>query len=135
MHATQLHKMQALTRAARPVLRTTLPIRTFTTMTTPIRPSLSASAIRRPTSLLPSLLTPPPATTTAAAADVVSTSAISAHPAFAGAQMRFGPRNTMTGATRLVQKRRHGFLYRMRSRTGRKIILRRKTKGRRHVAW
>jgi large subunit ribosomal protein L34 len=40
----------------------------------------------------------------------------------------------MNGATRLVQKRRSGFLVRKRSRTGRKILLRRRMKGRREIA-
>lgn len=110
--------------------------RTFTTMSTPVRPSLTALPIRRPTTLLPSLFTPVATTTEGAFADVVPAGAVSAHPGLAGAmQMRCGPRNTMNGHTRLVQKRRHGFLYRMRSRTGRKILQRRKLKGRKHVAW
>jgi large subunit ribosomal protein L34 len=40
----------------------------------------------------------------------------------------------MNGHTRLVQKRRHGWLVRKRSKSGRKILLRRKIKGRRQVA-
>lgn len=66
-------------------------------------------------------------------ADVVPAAAISAHPAFAGGgagQIRCGPRNTMNGATRLVQKRRHGYLGRKRTRTGRAILKRRRQKGR-----
>lgn len=71
----------------------------------------------------------------AAGADVVAAEAVSAHPALGGAlQLRFGPRNTMNGHTRLVQKRRHGFLHRMRSKTGRRILQRRRLKGRRNVA-
>jgi large subunit ribosomal protein L34 len=156
--------MQLLTRLARPVLtRTSLPIRyvqsprlnssnsphheettltngnlcsTFTTLS-PLRPSLSSSAIGRPnaiTSFTPT--TASNAETATTPADVVPRGAISAHPALGGAsQMRCGPRNTMNGATRLVQKRRHGWLVRMRSRTGRKILQRRKLKGRRKVAW
>jgi large subunit ribosomal protein L34 len=41
----------------------------------------------------------------------------------------------MNGHTRLVQKRRSGFLVRQRSRTGRKILQRRRIKGRRNLAW
>lgn len=69
-------------------------------------------------------------------ADIVPRDAITSNPALAGAatQIRCGPRNTMNGHTRLVQKRRHGFLVRKRSRTGRKILLRRTLKGRRQVA-
>ncbi|KAJ3499189.1 hypothetical protein NLG97_g545 [Lecanicillium saksenae] len=121
--------MQALARVARPVLKgTALPIRTFTTLS-PIRPSIYANAIRRPSAL--TSFTPTPSATSAVAADVVAPSAISAHPALAGgaSQVRCGPRNTMNGATRLVQKRRHGYVSRMRSRTGRAIIRRRRQKG------
>ncbi|RDA84077.1 hypothetical protein CP532_0482 [Ophiocordyceps camponoti-leonardi (nom. inval.)] len=66
-------------------------------------------------------------------ADVVPSSAVSSHPALASQQLRFGPRNTMVRATRLVQKRRHGFLNRLRSKNGRKILARRRAKGRREL--
>ncbi|KAJ3528359.1 hypothetical protein NM208_g10233 [Fusarium decemcellulare] len=121
----------SITRLARPVL--TKPLaqspRTFTTLV-PLRPSLTPStgAIRR--TVLPSSFTP----STAASADLVPASAISAHPALGDMQIRCGPRNTMNGHTRLIQKRRHGFLYRTRSRTGRKILWRRKVKGRKNIA-
>ncbi|KAF4471908.1 ribosomal L34 mitochondrial [Fusarium albosuccineum] len=121
----------SITRLVRPVL--TKPLaqspRTFTTLV-PLRPSLTPStgAIRR--TVLPSSFTP----STAASADLVPASAISAHPALGDLQIRCGPRNTMNGHTRLIQKRRHGFLYRTRSRTGRKILWRRKVKGRKNIA-
>ncbi|UNI19624.1 hypothetical protein JDV02_005802 [Purpureocillium takamizusanense] len=128
--------MQSLTRLARPLLSKPLSsARTFTTLS-PLRPSLTP--LRRPTALTsftpaPTLATP---TTGAATADLVPAGAVSSHPALGGAlQMRFGPRNTMNGHTRLVQKRRHGFLYRMKSKTGRRILLRRRLKGRRNVGW
>ncbi|GAB0138955.1 hypothetical protein EsDP_00007174 [Epichloe bromicola] len=110
----------------RPVLLSDL---TFTTLS-PLRPSLTP--LRRPNAL--TSFTPTPAASAAEAADVVSRSAVSSHPSLCGLQMRFGPRNTMNGHTRLVQKRRHGFLHRMRSRTGRKIIWRRRLKGRKQLA-
>ncbi|OAA56396.1 Ribosomal protein L34 [Cordyceps fumosorosea ARSEF 2679] len=112
--------MQALARIARPVLTfKALPIRTFTTLS-PLRPSLS----RPPTA--PLRFTP------TGVVDVVAPGSISAHPALAGgaAQIRCGPRNTMNGATRLVQKRRHGYLGRTRTRTGRAILKRRRQKRR-----
>ncbi|ODA79133.1 hypothetical protein RJ55_04725 [Drechmeria coniospora] len=123
--------MQSLIRLARPILSNSKPLstavsRTFTTLSPP-RPSLTP--LRRPaalTSFTPASMT---------VADVVPVSAVSAHPALAGLQLRFGPRNTMNGHTRLVQKRRHGFLYRMKTKTGRRILHRRRMKGRRHVAW
>ncbi|KAH7151977.1 hypothetical protein B0J13DRAFT_522296 [Dactylonectria estremocensis] len=122
---------RSVTHLARPGLAKPLSQspRTFTTLV-PLRPSLSplTPAIRR--TALPTSFTP----STAGAADVVPVSAISAHPALGGLQIRCGPRNTMNGHTRLVQKRRHGFLYRQRSRTGRKILMRRRIKGRKNIA-
>ncbi|KAF5674190.1 ribosomal protein mitochondrial [Fusarium heterosporum] len=131
-HSNAMNAMfSSITRLARPVLAKPLAQspRTFTTLV-PLRPSLTPlnGAIRR--TALPSSFTP----STAASADIVPSSAISAHPALGDMQIRCGPRNTMNGHTRLVQKRRHGFLCRKRSKTGRKILLRRKIKGRRHIA-
>ncbi|RSL60594.1 hypothetical protein CEP54_006700 [Fusarium duplospermum] len=118
---------RSVTRLVRPVLTSPLAQspRTFTTFV-PLRPSLTPSTVRR--TVLPSSFTP------TASADLVPSTAISAHPAMGDMQIRCGPRNTMNGATRLVQKRRHGFLYRTRSRTGRKILWRRKLKGRKNIA-
>ncbi|CAH0020986.1 unnamed protein product [Clonostachys rhizophaga] len=101
-------------------------VRTFTSFT-PLRPTLQPQPAFRPnvTSFTPSV-------TESAAADVVPNSAITSNPALGS--VRFGPRNTMNGHTRLVQKRRHGFLARKRSRTGRKILQRRRNKGRRQLA-
>ncbi|CAK7204077.1 hypothetical protein SEUCBS139899_006828 [Sporothrix eucalyptigena] len=71
-----------------------------------------------------------------ASADVVAPSSISRHPALAGlaSQIRCGPRPTMAGATRLVQKRRHGFLSRVRTKAGRKLLARRRLKGRKRLS-
>ncbi|KAK0752552.1 hypothetical protein B0T18DRAFT_486847 [Schizothecium vesticola] len=98
----------------------------------------------RPTTLLhPGIFrAPTTATTTKTAAggsevvDVVPKTSITAHPALAGvgAQMRCGPRPTMSGATRLVQKRRHGFLSRIRTRNGRNTLKRRIGKGRKRLS-
>ncbi|KAK5993957.1 hypothetical protein PT974_07395 [Cladobotryum mycophilum] len=122
-----------LTQLARPLLAkqtTSMLPRAFTTLS-PLRPTLSSTFRPNLTNF-----TPTPTSTSSAVADLVPRGAISAHPALAGAsQMRCGPRNTMNGHTRLVQKRRHGWLKRMRSKTGRRILERRKLKGRRHVAW
>ncbi|PFH61006.1 hypothetical protein XA68_18424 [Ophiocordyceps unilateralis] len=65
---------------------------------------------------------------------VVPSNAVSSHPALAGLQLRFGPRNTMVRATRLVQKRRHGYLTRLRTKNGRKILARRRAKGRKELS-
>ncbi|KAG6041145.1 hypothetical protein E4U41_005869 [Claviceps citrina] len=124
--------MQALARSTRPLLANLLkhPSRTFTTLS-PIRPSLTP--LRPANALLPAFA-PPSGCVAAETADLVPRGAVSSHPALAALQVRFGPRNTMNGHTRLVQKRRHGFLCRMRSRTGRKIIWRRRLKGRTQLA-
>ncbi|KJZ74991.1 hypothetical protein HIM_05477 [Hirsutella minnesotensis 3608] len=135
--------MQLLaTRLARPVLSgsiyssvlSAVP-RTFTTLSplrpalTPLRQQLGASPFAPsssnfvPTSSSLDVGLP--------ASDLGPSCEISSHPALAGMQLRFAPRNTMNGHTRLVQKRRLGFLSRQRSRTGRKIIMRRRMKGRR----
>ncbi|KAF3358328.1 hypothetical protein VdG1_05404 [Verticillium dahliae VDG1] len=62
------------------------------------------------------------------AADLVPRSSITAHPALS--QIRCGPRNTMNGNSRLIQKRRHGYVSRMKTKDGRKIVRRRRIKGR-----
>ncbi|KAI1430457.1 hypothetical protein GGR50DRAFT_690440 [Xylaria sp. CBS 124048] len=63
--------------------------------------------------------------------DIVPKSAITTHPALAGPQqIRCGPRPTMATSSRLVRKRRHGFLSRLRTRNGRKTLQRRKDKKR-----
>ncbi|KAM4066462.1 ribosomal protein [Hirsutella rhossiliensis] len=132
--------MQLLTtRLARPLLSKPLssPSRTFSTLS-PLRPALSPFRQRAGTSpfvLANTGFAPTPAAAAAAPSDIVPSSAVSSHPALSGLQLRFGPRNTMNGHTRLIQKRRHGFLHRMRSKTGRRILLRRKLKGRRQLGW
>ena len=50
---------------------------------------------------------------------------ISAHPGFAGIQIRCGPRDTYN-PSHIVRKRRHGFLSRLRTKKGRKMIMRRR---------
>ncbi|KAK3684978.1 hypothetical protein B0T22DRAFT_481981 [Podospora appendiculata] len=86
-----------------------------------------------------------PATTTSAAADAALSgeafdlapkTSVSAHPAFAGvgSQVRFAPRPTMANASRLIQKRRHGFLSRIRTKKGRNTLTRRSTKGRKRLS-
>lgn len=71
-------------------------------------------------------------------ADVVPRTAITSHPALAGAgsQIRCGPRRhmNMNRPSRLIRMRRHGFLSRIRTKTGRKMLQRRKTKGRKMLS-
>ncbi|KAK0728135.1 hypothetical protein B0T26DRAFT_696953 [Lasiosphaeria miniovina] len=73
-------------------------------------------------------------TSASALADVVPKSSISAHPALAATQIRCGPRATMSGHSRLIQKRRHGFLSRIRTKKGRKLLARRRDKGRKRLS-
>lgn len=127
-----LHPRSYITSASLQVCKPANITRSFTTLS-PLRPSLTPLRRPGPFTAVPSTA-PTTATTDGTVADLVSQSAVSSHPALAGQGLRFGPRNTMNGHTRLVQKRRHGFLYRMRSRTGRKILLRRRIKGRKQLA-
>jgi large subunit ribosomal protein L34 len=59
---------------------------------------------------------------------------MTSHPAALAQQVRWGPRNRMQRATRLKRKRKFGFLARLKSKTGRKILLRRRLKGRLRLA-
>ncbi|KAF1942717.1 hypothetical protein EJ02DRAFT_433761 [Clathrospora elynae] len=54
---------------------------------------------------------------------------ISAHPGLGSMQIRCGPRDTYN-PSHIVRKRRHGFLSRIRTKKGRKLIMRRLKKGR-----
>jgi large subunit ribosomal protein L34 len=70
-----------------------------------------------------------------AAVDLASKATeISAHPALAAMQIRCAPRNTMNVTSRLIRKRRHGFLSRIRTKKGRKLLLARRQKGRLRLA-
>ncbi|KAK8034520.1 ribosomal protein L34 [Apiospora rasikravindrae] len=93
---------------------------------------------RRPSSAPRNRRAPPvptaaaPSTTGESILDIVPKTAISASPIFGGVQIRCGPRPTMATSSRLIRKRRHGFLSRIRSRNGRRTLQRRKSKSR-HV--
>lgn len=149
---SRLFAQSALRAAVRDVARQQ-PAMTRSFSSLPIlRPGISAPPsifARRPAAglLMPSAFTPT-ATTTAAAdavggaaagmADVVPRTAVTSHPALAGvgSQIRCGPRRymNMNRPSRLIRMRRHGFLSRIRTKTGRKMLQRRKTKGRKMLS-
>ncbi|KAI1154310.1 hypothetical protein F4825DRAFT_412166 [Nemania diffusa] len=135
----------ALSRACKSVTAATQTLATTTRAFSSIphlRPSILASngTVFRPCNSGNTLLSRLPPTTTLTAGvtgtlegvlDIVPRSAITAHPALAGPQqVRCGPRPTMATTSRLVRKRRHGFLSRLRTRNGRKTLQRRREKKR-----
>ncbi|KAH6636965.1 hypothetical protein F5144DRAFT_569275 [Chaetomium tenue] len=101
------------------------------TLTTPSPLFRAANAQRFTPTTMPETTT----TTTGEVADVLAKTAVTAHPALAGcaSQIRCGPRPNMSGASRLIQKRRHGFLNRLRCKGGQKMISRRRAKGRKKL--
>lgn len=103
--------------------------------------NMSLLNARRPMlSSTPSTLAAPGAPSTAAATTTTTSSEtldimakISASPAFAGVQIRCGPRDTYN-PSHIVRKRRHGFLSRLRTKKGRKLLMRRLVKGRTNLS-
>ncbi|KAG6356589.1 hypothetical protein INS49_014462 [Diaporthe citri] len=146
---SRLFAQSALRAAVRDVARQPAMTRSFSSLPT-LRPGISAPPsifARRPATglLMPSTFTPAAATTGAAdamggtlTADVVPSTAITSHPALAGvgSQIRCGPRRhmNMNRPSRLIRMRRHGFLSRIRTKTGRKTLQRRKIKGRKMLS-
>ncbi|KAI4864661.1 hypothetical protein F4820DRAFT_423025 [Hypoxylon rubiginosum] len=107
--------------------------RTFSSLPS-LRPTILASTSTITTAFrsrnLLSAYTPAPSST-GAVLDLVPKSSVTAHPSTWGpAQVRFGPRPTMARTSRLVRKRRHGFLSRLRARNGRRTLQRRREKKR-----
>ncbi|OTA85212.1 hypothetical protein M434DRAFT_400232 [Hypoxylon sp. CO27-5] len=112
--------------------------RTFSSLPS-LRPTILASGstnsaiFRSPSSSngLLSSFTPSPTSTSEITLDLMPKTSITSHPSLGfGAQVRFGPRPTMARTSRLVRKRRHGFLSRVRTHNGRKTLQRRKEKKR-----
>ncbi|KAI1816714.1 hypothetical protein GGS20DRAFT_536638 [Poronia punctata] len=123
----------ALSRVAcRNKATTTTTIRTFSSLPT-LRPTiLNRTPNFRPSNIQLSRL---PTTTTTTSegitVDIIPKSSITSNPALAGPQqIRCGPRPTMARTSRLVRKRRHGFLSRIRTRNGQKTLQRRREKKR-----
>jgi large subunit ribosomal protein L34 len=116
-----------------PRTKLTLPLpphRTFTSLPS-LRPRLGAtSSVFRPAKSTPLFTPTTTAETTGILLDLVPRGAVTAHPAALAQQVRFGPRATMARTSRLVRKRRHGFLSRVRTRTGRRTLQHRRGKGR-----
>ncbi|KAK3378428.1 hypothetical protein B0H63DRAFT_525661 [Podospora didyma] len=144
--ALQPSRSQLLQRClAKPKMKTTQITRSFSHLPS-LRPTtLSSSSSSSSSSIFRQTQTPLarlPATATNSMSaegevlDLVPKSSISAHPAFGGiaSQIRCGPRPTMSGHSRLVQKRRHGFLSRIKTKNGRKTLQRRKEKGRKRLS-
>ncbi|KAI1376489.1 hypothetical protein F4677DRAFT_418689 [Hypoxylon crocopeplum] len=130
-------RRNAMTKAV-PSLQLWATKRTFSSLPS-LRPTVLASAnntifrpSNSPSSGLLTSFTPTPSSSTGIL-DLIPKTAITSHPALGScaAQMRCGPRPTMARSSRLIRKRRHGFLSRIRTRNGRKILQRRKNKKRR----
>ncbi|ETS76677.1 hypothetical protein PFICI_12064 [Pestalotiopsis fici W106-1] len=104
--------------------------RTFTSLPT-LRPTLArpTGTVFR-TSTPTTSLAPTAPSCSSETADIVPKTTISSSPLFAATQIRCGPRATLARSSRLVRKRRHGFLSRVRTRTGRRTLQRRRTKSR-----
>ncbi|KAK4250999.1 hypothetical protein C7999DRAFT_28313 [Corynascus novoguineensis] len=103
-----------------------------------LRPTLTppSSIFRAPNTSNTTSTTDLASTPTGEVLDVLAKSSVTSHPALAGcaSQIRCGPRPTMSGASRLIQKRRHGFLARKRTRGGRNMLKRRQAKGRKRLS-
>jgi large subunit ribosomal protein L34 len=116
--------------------------RTFTSTSTPLFTSISPlSRLTQPTSLLrphtklqslpsltltrPSLIHPP---TTTASLAILQTTPFSTSSTLSQKRWTYNP-------SRRVQKRRHGFLSRSKTADGRKILARRRAKGRKTLSW
>ncbi|GAD96407.1 60S ribosomal protein L34 [Paecilomyces variotii No. 5] len=103
--------------------------RTFSSLLNSQRPALSIHRAHSP--IISSLATNSANATAAPSAPLALTSqsrSFSASASLAGKRDTYNP-------SRRVQKRRHGFLARLRSRGGRKILLRRRAKGRKFLSW
>ncbi|KAF2854751.1 hypothetical protein T440DRAFT_542306 [Plenodomus tracheiphilus IPT5] len=139
-----MNAFKCLRLVARPTQSTTHILRpTLTPTTSPQRPPslltprhFSALAPRRPTLPLSHTL-PAPGTPSSLPPSAPQTldllGKISAHPGLGSTQIRCGPRDTYN-PSHIVRKRRHGFLSRIRTKKGRKTIMRRLKKGRWNIS-
>ncbi|KAL2215596.1 60S ribosomal protein L34 [Thermoascus aurantiacus ATCC 26904] len=110
-----------------PLVSQTITSRTFSSLLFQQQPS-------RITSLLSRTSTFPSSTTTASSSLISTPTPAQQARSFSASASLAGKRDTYN-PSRKVQKRRHGFLARLRSRGGRKILMRRRAKGRRWLSW
>ncbi|CAI6341662.1 unnamed protein product [Periconia digitata] len=129
--------------ATRPATLRTCLLRPTTNPSTALPPRTSTSATRSISLLAPRRPILPPSSSPLALPSPGSSSSgvipsaaaldlapkISLHPALGSTQIRCGPRDTYN-PSHIVRKRRHGFLARIRTKKGRKLLMRRLKKGR-----
>ncbi|KAF8422911.1 ribosomal protein L34-domain-containing protein [Tirmania nivea] len=133
--ALSLLRHRCASRAGQAAAAIPTPTPTTTTSCTFTRP-LSILTPHRPTTLLcvhAALPPPPEHTVTPGPERLDLLPRISASPALRFLQLRNGPRDTFD-PSHFVRKRRFGFLARLRSRTGRAILKRRRAKGRKSLS-
>ncbi|KAE8373481.1 ribosomal protein L34-domain-containing protein [Aspergillus bertholletiae] len=109
----------SMSRYLTPKTTTTTP---FSTLSSPLRPMTNFTTTVRPQ--LPTL----------SSAQLLPSAATQQSRSFSASASLAGKRATYNPSRR-VQKRRHGFLARVRSRGGRLILLRRRAKGRKSLSW
>ncbi|PVH78234.1 hypothetical protein DL98DRAFT_256395 [Cadophora sp. DSE1049] len=106
------------------VLHSNTPLRTFTSLRGPSRPSLlPSSATLPPSSSITSPTTSTPSGILSLLPNLLTARAFSSTPALSAPRDTFDP-------SHFVRKRRHGFLSRIRTRKGRALLKRRKAKRR-----
>ncbi|KAI8935819.1 hypothetical protein NX059_007336 [Plenodomus lindquistii] len=138
-----MNAFQCLRLVARPSRSATSLLRPTSTHTAqlsqripPSTRAFSAFTPRRPTlparHTLPSPGTPTPTTLPSSETPDLA-GKISSHPGLGNTQIRCGPRDTYN-PSHIVRKRRHGFLSRIRTKKGRKMIMRRLKKGRWNIS-
>ncbi|KAL2833446.1 ribosomal protein L34-domain-containing protein [Aspergillus cavernicola] len=122
-------------------LRTATPPITRQAIPTVAPLSLSRTSHLRPFSLATTTLTRPTLTHQTPSTSSLLAAAAAATPTFSQKSRSFSASASLAGRrstynpSRRVQKRRHGFLSRLRTKNGRKIFTRRREKGRKNLSW
>ncbi|PWY86142.1 hypothetical protein BO70DRAFT_360957 [Aspergillus heteromorphus CBS 117.55] len=106
-----------------------------TSLSTPLR-TLSSTTLSSLRQHIPSQTLSSSSTTFSSLRPLLTTSPFTAQQtrSFSASASLGGKRNTYNPSRR-VQKRRHGFLSRLRTRGGRNILMRRRQKGRKNLSW